>query len=50
LTESDKKQLNINLIRLKKKKYRGCTHNEKLLKIIKEKYLVKKVQKKIIRN
>lgn len=50
LTESDKKQLNINLIRLKKKKYRGCTHNEKLLKIIKEKYLVKKVQKKIISN
>ena len=48
LTESDKKQLNINLIRLKKKKYRGCTHNEKLLKIIKEKYLVKKVQKKLL--
>jgi hypothetical protein len=48
LTESDKKQLNINFIRLKKKKYRGCTHNEKLLKIIKEKYLVKKVQKKLL--
>ena len=47
LTESDKKQLNINFIILKKKKYRGCTHNEKLLKIIKEKYLFKKIKKKI---
>jgi hypothetical protein len=38
LTEPDKKLLNINVIKLKKNKYLGNTHNEKFLKIIKEKY------------
>ena len=41
LTEPDKKLLNINVIKLKKNKYLGNTHNEKFLKIIKEKYAVK---------
>ena len=47
LTEPDKKPLNINVIKLKKQKYRGCTHNEKFLKIIKEKYIVKKEHKNV---
>ena len=41
LTEPDKKLLNINVIKLKKNKYLGNTHNEKFLKIIREKYKVK---------
>mgnify|MGYP002626843973 CR=1 FL=1 len=47
LTEPDKKPLNINVIKLKKQKYRNCTHNEKFLKIIKEKYIVKKDPKNL---
>ena len=46
LTEpADKKALNINVIKLKKNKYRNFTHNEKFLKIIKEKYIVKNKNK-----
>ena len=46
LTEpKDDKSLNINVIKLKKNKYRNFTHNEKFLKIIKEKYIVKNKSK-----
>ena len=46
LTEpKDDKSLNINVIKLKKNKYRNFTHNEKFLKIIKEKYIVKNKNK-----
>ena len=48
LTEPDKNLLNANVIKLKKKKYKGFTHNEKILKIIKEKYIAKIPPKKII--
>ena len=48
LTEPDKNILNANVIKLKKKKYKGFTHNEKILKIIKEKYIAKIPPKKII--
>ena len=46
LTEPEQKSLNANVIKLKKNKYRGYTHNEKFLKIIKEKYLVKNAHNK----
>ena len=46
LTEPKQKSLNANVIKLKKNKYRGYTHNEKFLKIIKEKYLVKNAHNK----
>ena len=46
LTEPEHKSLNANVIKLKKNKYRGYTHNEKFLKIIKEKYLVKNAHNK----
>ena len=46
LTEPEQKSLNANVIKLKKNKYRGYTHNEKFLKIIKEKYLVKNARNK----
>ena len=46
LTEpQENKKFNINVIKLKKNKYRNYTHNEKFLKIIKEKYIVKNKNK-----
>ena len=48
LTEPDKYSLNVNVMKLRKNKYKGFTHNEKILKIIKEKYLVKNKHKKIL--
>ena len=48
LTEPDKNPLNINVIKLTKNKFRGYTHNEKVLKIIKDKYIIKKEEKKLL--
>ena len=48
LTEPDKYSLNVNVMKLRKNKYKGFTHNEKILKIIKEKYIVKNKHKKIL--
>ena len=48
LTEPQKKTLNVNVIKLKKHKYKGYTQNEKFLKIIKEKYVIKTGSKKIL--
>ena len=49
-TEPNKNLLNANVIKLKKKKYKGFTHNQKFLKIIKEKYIAKIPNKKILNN
>ena len=48
LTEPQKKTLNVNVVKLKKHKYKGYTQNEKFLKIIKEKYVIKTGNKKIL--
>ena len=48
LTEPQKNTLNVNVVKLKKHKYKGYTQNEKFLKIIKEKYVIKTGNKKIL--
>ena len=48
LTEPQKKPLSINVIKLKKKKYKGFTQNEKFIRVLKEKYMIKTGNKKTL--